>query len=119
MLSTIRAFRRLGDDAALARYLTWLDRNGHSSDLDTGSLLGMGLPDVANKRAEDLVAQNLKKLKRDANPNIHYPVNEICQELWFFLQTGQKETGRTAVAARPGELPSWPASAVDSPRPAS
>jgi hypothetical protein len=107
-LSTIRAFRRLGDDAALAKYLAWLDRNGHSNDLATGSLRAMGLPEVANTRAEKLVAGHLKKLKRDPDPNIHFPVDEICKELWFFLQTGQKETAARLLRRVLRELPTWP-----------
>jgi hypothetical protein len=108
VISAIKAFRRLGDDAALARYLAWLDRNGHSSDLATGSLLGMGLPEVANERAEKLVVGHLKKLKRDPDPNIHFPVDEICKELWFFLQTGQKETAVRLLRRVLRELPGWP-----------
>ncbi len=48
-LSAIKAFRRLGDDAGLATYLTWLDRNEHSDDLATGSLWGMGLTELAKR----------------------------------------------------------------------
>lgn len=107
-LSAINAFRRLGDDAGLARYLAWLDRNGHSHDLATGSLRAMGLPEVANKRAEKLVTGHLKKLKRDPDPNIHFPVDEICKELWFFLQTGQKETAARLLRRVLRELPHWP-----------
>jgi hypothetical protein len=107
-LGAIRAFRRLGDDAALARYLAWLDRNEHSNDLATGGLLGMGLPDVANTRAEKLVLHHLKQLKRDPDPNVHFPVDEICTELWFFLQTGQKETAERLLRRVLRELPGWP-----------
>jgi hypothetical protein len=107
-VSTIRAFRRLGDDAALARYLAWLDRAGHSTDLATGSLRAMGLPEIANGRAERLVAGHLKRLKRNPDPNIHFPVHEICQELWFFLQTGQTETAGRLLRRVLRELPQWP-----------
>jgi hypothetical protein len=107
-LSTIKAFRRFGDDTALARYLAWLDRNGHSNDLATGSLRAVGLPEVANKRAEKLVVGNLKRLRRDPNPNIHFPVDEICKELWFFLQTGQAGTAARLLQRVLRELPDWP-----------
>jgi hypothetical protein len=107
-LGAIRAFRRLGDDAALTRYLTWLDRNGHSKDLASGSIRAMGLADVANQRAERLVVGHLKKLKRDPDPNIHFPVHEIGKELWFFLQTGQKETAARLLHRVLRELPGWP-----------
>jgi hypothetical protein len=107
-LSAVRAFRRLGDDAALARYLAWLDRNGHSTDLATGSLRAMGLPEVANGRAERLVAGHLKRLKRNPDPNIHFPAHEICQELWFFLQTGQTELAVRLLRRVLRELPTWP-----------
>lgn len=107
-LSAITAFRRLGDVAALTRYVAWLDRNGHSSDLDTGSLWGMGLTDLANKRARDLVAARLKKLKRDSDSNVHFPVHDICEELWFFLQTGQPETAATLLQRVLRDLPHWP-----------
>jgi hypothetical protein len=107
-LSAIRAFRRLGDDAALTRHLTWLDRNGHSNDLASGSIRAMGLPEVANQRAERLVVGHLRKLKRDPDPNIHFPVDEICKELWFFLQTGQKEIAARLLRRVLRELPAWP-----------
>lgn len=107
-LSIIRAFRRLGDDAALGRYLTWLGRNGHSNDLASGSIRAMGLTDLANQRAEKLVVGHLKKLQRDPDSNIHFPVHEICKELWFFLQTGQKETAARLLHRVLRELPGWP-----------
>jgi hypothetical protein len=107
-LSAIRAFRRLDDDAALTRHLTWLDRNGHSNDLASGSIRAMGLPEVANQRAERLVVGHLRKLKRDPDPNIHFPVDEICKELWFFLQTGQKEIAARLLRRVLRELPAWP-----------
>lgn len=107
-LSAVNAFRRLGDDAALTRYVTWLDRNRHSSDLATGSLWGMGLTNLANKRAQDRVAGHLKKLKRDPDSNIHFPVHEISEELWFFLQTGQADTAARLLQRTLRDLPSWP-----------
>lgn len=107
-LSAIKAFRRLGDDAGLATYLTWLDRNEHSDDLATGSLWGMGLTELANARAENLVIGQLKKLKRARDSNVHFPVAEICKELWFFLQTGQKETASRLLQRVLRELPTWP-----------
>jgi hypothetical protein len=107
-LGAIRAFRRLGDDAALARYLAWLDRAGHSNDLATGSLRAMGLPEVANGRAERLVGGHLRRLKRDPDPNVHFPAHEICQELWFFLQTGQTATAARLLWRVLRELPTWP-----------
>jgi hypothetical protein len=107
-LGTIKAFRHLGDDDALARYVAWLDRSGHSSDLATGSLRATGLPEVANERAEKLVIGHLKRLKRDPDPNVHFPVDEICTELWFFLQTGQKETAERLLRRVLRELPGWP-----------
>lgn len=107
-LSAVKAFQRLGDEAALDKYLAWLDRNDACGDLETGSLWGMGLRDLANKRAENLVVGHLKKLKRDDDSNIHFPVDEICKELWFFLQTGQKETAARLLQRLLRELPSWP-----------
>ncbi len=107
-LSAITAFRRLGGEAAVVKYLAWLDRNRHSNDLATGSLWGMGLTDIANKRAEKLIAGHLKKLKHDPDPNIHFPVNEICKELWFFLQTGQKDIAAKLLQRVLRELPHWP-----------
>jgi hypothetical protein len=107
-LWAIRTFRRLGDDAALARYLAWLDRSGHSADLATGSLRAMGLPEVANGRAERLVGGHLRKLKRDPDPNVHFPVHEMCKELWFFLQTGQTETAARLLRRVLREMPRWP-----------
>lgn len=107
-LSAIKAFRRLGEIAPLTRYVAWLDKNRHSSDLDTGSIRAMGLTDAANKRAQDLIAGHLKKLKQDPNPNIHFPVHEICEELWFFLQTGQPETAAKLLQRVLRELPHWP-----------
>lgn len=108
VLSVIAGLRRLGDEAALAKYLTWLDRNGRSNDLATGSLSAMGLHDVANERAANLVAGKLRKLKRDPDSNIHFPVDEICKELWFFLQTGHKETAARLLQRTLRELPRWP-----------
>lgn len=107
-LAVVNAFRRLGDDAGLARYVAWLDRNGHSGDLATGSLRAVGLPDLANKRAENLVTGRLRKLKRDPDPNINFPVDEICKELWFFLQTGQTETAARLLQRLLRDLPHWP-----------
>lgn len=107
-LSTVNAFRRLGDTPALSRYLTWLDRNGHSRDLATGSLRAMGLTDLANKRAQDRIAGQLKTLKQDPNPNVQFPVRAICEELWFFLQTGQPETAARLLQRVLRELPHWP-----------
>ena len=107
-LSAIKAFHRLGETGPLARYVAWLDKNRHSSDLDTGSLWAMGLTDAANKRAQDLIASHLKKLKHDPDSNIHFPVHEICEELWFFLQTGQPETAARLLQRVLRELPHWP-----------
>lgn len=107
-LSAVSAHRRLGGEAAVVKYLAWLDRNRHSSDLATGSLWNMGLVEIANQRAENLIAGLLKKLKREPDPNIHFPVNEICKELWFFLQTGQKDIAAKLLQKVLRAMPDWP-----------
>jgi tetratricopeptide (TPR) repeat protein len=107
-LGAITGFRRLGDEAGLAKYVAWLDSSRHSNNLETGSLWSMGLTDLANQRAEKLVLARLKKLKRDDDVNIHFPVDEICQELWFFLQTGQPETAGKLLRRVLREMPEWP-----------
>lgn len=108
ILSAITAIQRLGGDAAVGRYLSWLDRNGHSDDLSTGSLWGMGFTTIASKRAEKRIADRLKKLKSTPDPNLHFPVNEICKELWFLLQTGQKEIAAKQLQKVLRSLPDWP-----------
>lgn len=108
IVSMIGGMRRLDDDAAVARYVTWLDRNGHGHDLATGSLWALGLHELADKRAKSAVDARLKKLKSDPDSNIHFPVHEIVEELWFFLQTGQKETAEKLLRRTLRELPSWP-----------
>jgi len=50
----------------------------------------------------------LKKLKRDSDSNVHFPVHDICEELWFFLQTGQPETAATLLQRVLRDLPHWP-----------
>lgn len=108
-LSAITAFRRLGDEKGLAKYLTWLDQNRNSKDLETGSLWSMGLQELATQRAEKLISGHLKNLKTKADPNFHFPVNEICKELWFFLQTAQHERAARWLQRVLRELPHWPA----------
>lgn len=108
VLSVIQGLRRVGDEAALGKSLAWLDRNGQASYLVTGSLRGMGFVDLANEHAEDRVARLRKRLKQDADPNIHFPVHEICDELWFFVQTGQPETAARLLQQVLREMPRWP-----------
>jgi hypothetical protein len=107
-LSAVATFRQLGGEGAVIKYVAWLDRNGHSDDLPTGGLWGMGLSDVANQRSKNLIASHLKKLKVDSDPNIHFPVDALCKELWFFLQTGQRDVAGTLLQKVLRELPHWP-----------
>jgi tetratricopeptide (TPR) repeat protein len=108
ILSAIRAYRRLGKDDEVAKYVNSIDRNGYSNNLDTGSLWAMGLETLAIKRSEKIVLQRLKVLKTDDDPNIHFPVDEICEELWFLLRTGESATAAKLLRRALRELPHWP-----------
>ncbi len=108
ILSAVKAYRRIGEDDEVTKYVNWIDRNDHTRLLDTGSLSAMGLPELANKRAEKVIAQRLKTLKTDDDPNIHFPVDEICDQLWFLIQTGESETAAKWLHRALRELPNWP-----------
>jgi hypothetical protein len=107
-ISTINAFRGLGGEAAVAKYIAWLDGNRHADDVNTGSLWAMGLTDIATKRAQNLVIAHIKKLKRDSDTNIHFPVNEICEQLWFLMQTDHVELAAKLLQRLLNEMPKWP-----------
>lgn len=108
ILSAIRAYHRIGKEAEIAKYLNWLDRNHYSNKLDTGSLFAIGLVAIANERAEKLIVRRLKQLKTDDDPNVHFPVDEICAQLWFFIQTGESATAAKLLKRALRELPKWP-----------
>ncbi|WP_442509527.1 hypothetical protein SH528x_001106 [Novipirellula sp. SH528] len=108
ILSAIKAYRRLNEDAEVTKYVNWIERNGHTHLLDTGSLSAMGLSELANKRAEKVIAQRLKELKTNDDPNIHFPVDEICDQLWFLMQAGESETAVKWLHRALRELPNWP-----------
>ena len=68
----------------------------------------MGLVAIANKRAKKLIARRLNELKTDDDPNVHFPVNEICSQLWFFIQTDESVTAAKLLKRALRELPKWP-----------
>lgn len=107
IISAIKAFHRLGRDDEITKYVKWIDRNHYTNDLDTGCLAAMGLIDTANSRAENLIVQNLKQLKIDDDPNVHFPVNKICSQLWFLIQTGESATAGKLLKRVLRELPKW------------
>lgn len=108
VMNAIKGYRRLGKEAELAKYVMWLDRNNHTQSLNTGSLYGIGLTDLARKRAEDLIGQRLKHLKTSEDVNIHFPVDDICKQLAFLIQTGDKVLAGKLLKRTLKELPSWP-----------
>jgi tetratricopeptide (TPR) repeat protein len=108
ILSAIKAYHRLGNDDEVARYVSWIDRNHYSNNLDTGGISAMGLVAVANKRAEKLIIRRLNELKTADDPNVHFPVNEICSQLWFFIQTNESATAAKLLKRALRELPKWP-----------
>ncbi|MCM2374932.1 hypothetical protein [Aporhodopirellula aestuarii] len=108
ILSAIKAFHQLGKDEEIAKYVSWIDRNQYTSDLGTGSLSAMGLVAIADARAEKLILRRLKELKIDDDPNVHFPVDEICSQLWYFVQTGNSETAAKLLKRALRELPKWP-----------
>ncbi|TWU48866.1 hypothetical protein Poly51_47700 [Rubripirellula tenax] len=107
ILSAIKAFQRLGRDEEITKYVTWIDRNGYTSDLDTGSLAAMGLVNIANARAEKLILRILKQLRDSDDPNTHFPVDAICSQLWFLIQTGESATAARLLKRVIRELPKW------------
>lgn len=107
VLSVIGAYRRLDDEPGVARYIAWLDKHGHSASLDTGSLMAIGLPGLARKRASNLIARRLKQLCTSDDPNVHFPVNDICEQLWLLLQTGDRATASRLLRRVLRELPQW------------
>ncbi len=108
ILSAIKAFHRLDKDEEIVKYVSWIDRNHYTNNLDTGGIAAMGLLPIANKRAEKLIVRRLNELKNDDDPNVHFPVNEICSQLWFFIQTGQSATAAKFLKRALRELPKWP-----------
>ncbi len=108
ILSAIKAYHRLDKDEEIAKYVSWIDRNHYTNVLDTGAISAMGLPAIANKRAERLIARKLNELKADDDPNVHFRVDEICSQLWFFIQTDQSATAARFLKRALRELPKWP-----------
>lgn len=108
ILSAIAGFARLGLTADLAKYVAAIDRGGDGKDLDSGALAAMGHRDLANKRAESRIVGHLKKLKTNPDPNIHFPVNEICEELWFLWRTGATSLAAKLLRRTVREFPDWP-----------
>ena len=68
----------------------------------------MGLAEIASKRAEKLIVRRLKELKTDDDSNVHFPVDEICTQLRFFIQTGESAAAAKLLKRALRELPSWP-----------
>jgi len=108
ILSAIKAFGRIGNEDDIVKYVNGIDRSGHGRDLDTGALWAMGLKEVANQRAEKLVGRLRKKLKTDDDSNIHFPVDEICEQFWFFLKTSNAPAALPMLKQTLREMPKWP-----------
>ena len=106
-LSLIKSYQRLEDKAGLVKYIRWIDKNGRDNALKTGNLAAMGLRDIAVDRAQRQIQDRLKLLRTTDDPNIHFPVYKICENLDFMIHVGDKANAKKLLEKTLREIPKW------------
>jgi tetratricopeptide (TPR) repeat protein len=107
ILSVIKGYQRLNAHAALLKYVRWIDNNHHENNLKNGNLFAMGLPEIAVDRASKLIQKNLKDLRTSDDVNIHFPVNDIRENLDFLIHVGEKAKAQKLLDQTLKEMPQW------------
>ncbi|WP_425397552.1 hypothetical protein [Aeoliella sp.] len=103
----LETYAKLKDTDAVKRCIRSLDRETRDEVLDAHTLLDLGMKKEAIARAKRTIKEELEELAESDDPNIHFPVNSICDSLELLVDQGEANTAKRWLQRTFREMPEW------------
>lgn len=106
--STLGLYGKTGDKTATRRVMRNLSADDREEVLTYDTLLSLGMHRESIRCAERQVKKELEELASMEDPNIHFPVNGLCDALEFLVDQDETKRARRLLKRVFAECSDWP-----------